>query len=223
MSTFAKRPQSAMLLLFSTLFIMASSCNNDQQESPSLAAPASEKTDASTNHLQRDPSDTSQHHDAAEPVSQSANEKTVDLIRRMLTTSIFKDDLAAMKKQDRQFTFIEMDLNGDRKKEIFVGFNGSYYCGSGGCTALLLHHNGTLITRFTVTKYPIVVRPISTNGWRDLLIGTAAPSPSMHLVKWNGKKYPGNPSMQPAFSIPPSERSVRIFNFATYEEQWFSF
>jgi hypothetical protein len=153
----------------------------------------------------------------------SSEPAIVQKIRQTLSGKVFQDELSVMNKNDRWFTYEEIDLNNDGKKEIFIGFRGKYYCGTGGCTALVLSHGADVITRFTVTQYPIVVRPALTKGWRDLLIGTASAKPSMHLVKWNGKKYPGNPSTQPAFSLVPSEKSVRVLNFKAYEEQWFMF
>jgi hypothetical protein len=153
----------------------------------------------------------------------SGKEATAELVRHTLVNDVFKKDLPLINKAERTFIFEEIDLNGDGKKEIFVGFRGSYYCGSGGCTALLLSHKGKLITRFTVTEYPIVVRPATTKGWRDLLIGSSGAKPAMHIVKWNGKIYPGNPSLQPEFMTIPSERSVRVLNYRNHPPPWSRF
>ncbi|MCG2613549.1 hypothetical protein LZZ85_04625 [Terrimonas sp. NA20] len=148
---------------------------------------------------------------------------TIALIKNALTTHLLTEDLPAIPGNQRNFMYSRIDLNNDNHPEIFVGMTGAYFCGTGGCTAFLLDYKGKLITRFTVAEFPIVVRPHSTNGWRDLLIGTAATHPSLHLVKWNGKKYPGNPSLAPIFSEVPSEHSARILTCKDHAEHWFQF
>ena len=56
------------------------------------------------------------------------------------------------------------------KKEIFVGLTGSYFCGSGGCTQLILDDQGNLISTFSVSGYPVIIDINKTNGWKDLFI-----------------------------------------------------
>jgi len=153
----------------------------------------------------------------------STNKETAELVRQALLNEIFKQDLPAMNDEDRKFIMEEIDLNADGQKEIFVGFNGKYYCGSGGCTALLLSHQGKLITRFTVTEYPVIVRPTITNGWRDLLIRSSAAKSAIHIVKWDGNKYPGNPSLQPKFSETSNEKSDQVLNYKVNPQPWFRF
>lgn len=142
---------------------------------------------------------------------------------RQTLTGLFGKDLEKMTVEDRQFTFHAVDLNGDRKHEIFVGFNGPFHCGRGGCTALLIDHRGRVVTKFTVTEYPILVLPSLSKGWHDLVIGTAAARPAMRLVKWTGKHYPGNPVTQPEYAAVPPATIKEVFDFKDYEEQWHSF
>lgn len=151
------------------------------------------------------------------------NPMTTDLVSEVLTTQIFKEELQLIPTKDRRFMFDEIDLNNDGKKEIFVGLNGSYFCGTGGCTALILSSGGKVITRFTVTEFPIIVRPSKTRGWRDLVMGSAAPKPAMHYVKWNGKKYPANPSTQPSFLETPSEKSEHVLSCSAHRNHWHTF
>ena len=72
---------------------------------------------------------------------------------------LYKNDLSKnlIDSLSRRFVIFEYDLNDDQKKEIFVGLNGHYFCGTGGCNGLLLSPEGKLITRFTVTETPIVI------------------------------------------------------------------
>jgi hypothetical protein len=57
---------------------------------------------------------------------------------------LFKDDLDKniIDEYSRKFIFFEYDLNEDGNKEIMVGFTGPYFCGSGGCTQMILDNKG---------------------------------------------------------------------------------
>lgn len=105
-------------------------------------------------------------------------------------------DKNLLDSNSKKFTYSEYDLNQDGKMETFIGLTGSYFCGSGGCTALLLDNNGKLLTRFTVARYPFTISSLSTNSWKDLLVESAG---KQHVLKFNGKTYPSNPSVQPEF------------------------
>ena len=206
------------LLVFAGL-LMLSACDSEKSEDQA-ATPYSK--DTSANIAEPQPQTGT---DKGSPASHlpETDTATINLIKQVLRTQLLKDDLAALSNDQRSFMFSKIDLNNDHDPEIFVGFTNSYFCGSGGCTAFLLNSKGNLITRFTVSEFPMVVRPHTTQGWRDLLIGTASAKPSLHLVKWNGKKYPGNPSREPIFSEIPSEHSLRVLNCRDHADHWFQF
>lgn len=132
--------------------------------------------------------------DTTTNLQHSADLKTVELVKQKLT-ALFKDDLAKnlIDPQSRKFKLFEYNVNEDPKKEIFVGLTGPYFCGSGGCTMLLLSPEGELISKFTVVEYPISVANTSTKGWKDLILHSNGQD---HLMKFNGKIYPANPSTQ---------------------------
>jgi hypothetical protein len=46
-----------------------------------------------------------------------------------------------------------------------------------------------------------------TNGWKDLLVRSNG---AMHLLKYDGKTYPSNPSMVPEFKGTPSDDAYRL-------------
>ena len=114
-----------------------------------------------------------------------------------LSGSIFKDDLAVMKPDDRKFRFSAIDLNGDGKNEYFVAFSSSYFCGSGGCTVLLLNSDFTLKNKFTVVTYPVIVTNNKTDGWSDLVMFSGSKN---RVVKHGKEGYPGNPSVEPVYT-----------------------
>lgn len=131
---------------------------------------------------------------ASEFVSQSIDDQTADNLKNFLKLDYLKDDLEYLQATDRKFQFYKVDLNGDGKEEIFVRFLGPYFCGSGGCTFLLLDSYGEIITKFTVTRAPIFVESTKVNGWSVLLVKDAGVF--KELVFENGA-YPSNPSVLP--------------------------
>lgn len=207
------------------ILLMLAACQSAQNKPQSPDATTVSVDSARTSNIKKhmddpDPSDTV----PAEKYNvRSISAATAALVKQSLLNDVFKTDVPAMSAADRSFCFEEIDLNGDGRNEIFVGFKGSYYCGSGGCTALLLHHSGKLITRFTVAEYPIIVDSNKTNEWKNLLIGSASVRPAIHVVKWDGKKYPGNPSIQPRFMGIPGHHLDRVLNYRLTPHPWFDF
>lgn len=151
----------------------------------------------------------------------SSSKSTADLVRLTLQSK-FKADLEknSIDSISRKFIFFEYDLNNDSKKEIFVGLTGSYFCGSGGCTFYILDNQGNELSSFTVSDYPIVIDTKATNGWNDLLIQSNG---KFHIVKYNGKKYPSNPSVQPVLKTIPGDDLPRALNFINEPYPWFRF
>ncbi|TDO19980.1 hypothetical protein [Pedobacter duraquae] len=123
------------------------------------------------------------------------DEDVVSKVKTYMKTSL-KDDLEKgfVDSLSRHCIAQQIDLNHDGNSEVFVGLSGPYFCGSGGCTLLLLSDKGELITRFTVSETPVRILKSSTDGWNDLLIQSQA---EHHVLKYDGKTYPSNPSIQP--------------------------
>lgn len=149
------------------------------------------------------------------------NPKTADLVRDALQNKIFKADTASIDVKNRKFIIDEFDLNDDGKKEIFVGFNGMDFCGNAGCNAFLLTPEGDVITKFTIVQYPIVISNTKSKGnWHDLIITSRGVE---YLVKWNGKKYPGNPSMEPKYSGTSNNDGPKVLWNDKTPYPWFKF
>lgn len=139
----------------------------------------------------------------------NSNIEVAEKIKKILITKILKNDLKSLDKDQRKFKYEMVDLNNDGKKEYLVGLQNSYFCGSGGCTFYLLHNDGTLINTFTVSDPPFIVDSKSKKGWRNLFISTGG---KFHIVKFDGKKYPGNPSVQPLLKLIPSDNLNRLLD-----------
>jgi len=125
-------------------------------------------------------------------VAQSVDDQLAKNIKNFLIKDYLKDDLAVMNDSDRKFQMYKIDLNNDGKDEVFVRFLTPYFCGTGGCTFLLLDHQGEIITDFSVTRAPIFAEQTYKNGWQLLLVQDAGVFKEM--VYKNGT-YPSNPSL----------------------------
>ena len=100
-----------------------------------------------------------------------------------------------------------VDLKDDGTQEAIVYLIGPRWCGSGGCSSLILEPAGSsfkVITKTTVTQLPIRILSDKTNGWHDLAVGVGGGGirPYEARLRFNGKKYPGNPSVPPAQKLP---------------------
>lgn len=108
----------------------------------------------------------------------------------------------------------DADLDGDGRKETFVYVTDPDICGSGGCTMFVLspHRSGyRVVLRSTITWPPIRVLRTSTHGWRDIGVTVAGgginPGHAVRL-RFDGLRYPSNPSLAPA--IPAKRASGRV-------------
>lgn len=148
--------------------------------------------------------------DETQATESSSSDNTTRLVKLTLASKYKNDiDKGLIDQSSRKFIYSEYDLNGDSKKEIFVGLTGSYFCGSGGCSIYLLDDEGNVITFFSVAEYPIAIDTRKTNGWNDLLINSNG---KFHIMKFNGRKYPSNPSVQKAIKDYPSDDFARVLS-----------
>lgn len=151
----------------------------------------------------------------------SSSKQTAELVRLTLQKK-FKSDLDKnlIDSLSRKFIFFEYDLNGDSQKEIFVGLTGPYFCGSGGCSIMLLDNLGNEISNFTVSDYPVVIDNNKSKEWKDLFILSNG---KYHIMKFDGKKYPSNPSVQAELKTIPGDGLPRALNFVSEPYPWFKF
>lgn len=202
-----------MKILFSILIcFLIISCKNDvkssQEEKISVdkEVPAHEKNVIKTKE---------------EFVVQSTDQQTANNIKNFLSLDYLKDDLPLLSSNDRKFQFYSIDLNADGNMEIFVRFMSPYFCGSGGCTFLLLDAYGEVITKFTVTRAPIFVESSKVNGWSVLLVKDAGVF--KELTFENGS-YPSNPSVLPKAPYDaPSGHAQVMFDDEFYKSKTFDF
>lgn len=140
----------------------------------------------------------------------TANQVSLSTSKAFLQQA-FKEDIEKdlMDSMSRTYFLSEVDLNGDGKMETFIGLQGPYFCGSGGCTVILLDDKGKQVNRFTVTDYPIWVSNEQSMGWKNLVFGSRG---KQHLMKFNGKAYPSNPSLEPEIAENDSRDLVKLLD-----------
>ena len=94
------------------------------------------------------------------------------------------------------------DLNDDGELDAVVLLRGSYWCGSGGCTLAVFQGTSKsykVVSRSTISRAPISVLTETKNGWHTLAVsvGGGGAKPGQTLLRFDGKRYPLNPTMQP--------------------------
>lgn len=107
--------------------------------------------------------------------------------------------------EPRRTAFV--DLNGDRRPDALVLLEGREWCGTGGCTLLVLKGGKdgfTFVSRSSLIRGPLLVSDKKSHGWRHLVVDVSGGGlpPKKVALKFNGRKYPLNPSVQPA--LPPN-------------------
>lgn len=168
---------------FSVLFF-ASSCKDSTVSSGVTTAPQ-------INHnIEKEAENL---HRVATISGESVNDPLALKLKKYLAEEYLTEaDNRAIEEKDRLFQLYEIDLNNDGKKEVFVNFVSPYFCGSGGCTLLLLNSDLKLITKFTVTRTPIYADKDLKNGYKKLLVKSEG---EWKELIYDGKKYPSNPTL----------------------------
>lgn len=147
------------------------------------------------------------------------DDKVVEMIRKQLAV-LLKNDLPTITKEDRFFYYEAFDLNNDKKDEYFVGFSNPYFCGSGGCSGYILNNDGSVITYFTVTNFPIYAATTTSEKFQDLLFESRN---KVHLMKMKNGKYPSNPSVQEVWKRKTPENSPKILDIQSGKLEKYSF
>jgi hypothetical protein len=96
------------------------------------------------------------------------------------------------------------DLNDDGTPEAVVYLTDREWCGSGGCTMLILTKKGgswSVVTEIAITQLPIRVLSKKTNGWHSIGVwvqGGGIQPGYESVLDFDGNSYPSNPTVPPA-------------------------
>lgn len=98
-----------------------------------------------------------------------------------------------------RYRWLSYDLNSDGDKELLVQLD---WCGSGGCTLLIFDNqqqSWKFNSRITLVRTPINLGINKHNDWQDLIlfVSGGGAAPNQHNLKYDGSKYPLNPSTSP--------------------------
>lgn len=199
------------------------SCGQQQEKTSAADTVAQVTTDTASPK----PADTTPDPDPSDTVPASAYlapsvSPDIERLVRLTLTDMYKQDIEKdlIDSFSRRFIFFQHDLNGDNKQEIFVGFTGPYFCGSGGCNILLLDHQGNKISSFTVADVPVVIDTERTKGYSNLFIQSGG---KWHVLKFDGRKYPSNVSVQPVLKMVPGDGLPRALDYLVAPYPWFRF
>ena len=107
------------------------------------------------------------------------------------------------------------DIGGDEREEALVYLADPDRCGSGGCSLIILTPSGTSwrkLGQTTVTRLPVHRLRTRRDGWNDLAVGVGGgggPS-GIALLRFEGGRYPSNPSLQPILNRLPEGARLLI-------------
>ncbi|MCM5664162.1 hypothetical protein [Galbibacter mesophilus] len=132
--------------------------------------------------------------DNMEYAQASVNDGLAKKVANYLKNDYLKDDYSILMERDKKFQLYEIDLNEDGEKEIFINFMTPYFCGTGGCSMLLLNADLKKISHFSVMNPPLFVEKTMKNGWKILLIKDRGEFKELLHLK---DGYPSNPSVLP--------------------------
>ena len=103
-----------------------------------------------------------------------------------------------------RITVANVKTNEGKSEEYVVYVSGQQWCGSGGCTMLIVEPNGSsfnVIAWVTIVQLPIRILHSENNGHPDIGVNVQGGGiePGYETVlSFDGKSYPDNPSMLPA-------------------------
>lgn len=139
----------------------------------------------------------------------SVNDALAEKIKILLVNDYLKADSAVIDTIDRKFNLYQADLNNDGRNETFVNFFTPYFCGTGGCTLLLLDSDLKVITRFTVTETPLYIDFSYKNNWMVLFVKSGG---QWRSLTFKDGKYPSNPSVVKNSVTGPSDNAKVVFS-----------
>jgi hypothetical protein len=95
-----------------------------------------------------------------------------------------------------EFAVSFVDLKDDGAKEAIVYLSSNGWCGTAGCTMLILAPQGTsfrVVSKIPAVRLPIRVLGSKTHGWHDIgVIGRKSATEPLYesVLSFNGTSYP---------------------------------
>jgi len=95
-----------------------------------------------------------------------------------------------------EFTAALVDLKGDGTKDPIIYLSSNGWCGTGGCTMLILVPEGAsyrVVSKIPTVRLPIRVLTTKANGWHDIgVVGRTSGTEPLRetILSFNGESYP---------------------------------
>jgi hypothetical protein len=112
-----------------------------------------------------------------------------------------------------------IDLNDDGMRDVVIYVIGDSWCGSGGCTTIIVRMEGVtyqVVSKTLITNLPICMLATKSHGWHDISVwvqGGGVRNPYEAELRFDGKRYPISPFVHPARPlVGKTKRELVIFN-----------
>jgi hypothetical protein len=144
-----------------------------------------------------------------------------DRVRSAVQSYLQSAPLHNFKPTSYMFAFVE--LAEDRTRQAIVYLTGRGWCGSGGCTMLVLTQEGSsykVISRIPAVRLPIRVLESKSHGWRDLSVfiqGGGILRGYEERVRFNGESYSKEASEAAEEVRPPQTKGKIILSLKNKE------
>jgi hypothetical protein len=133
-------------------------------------------------------------------------------LRKQLTDSHYRPD------RETRYSVAVVRPKGSKTEDVVVYISGQRWCGSGGCTLLVLETAGSsfkVLGRTTIVQLPIYVLPTMTNGHPDIAVrvqGGGIERGYLAKLSFDGERYPANPSVPPAQRLSGAAGAVKLIS-----------
>jgi hypothetical protein len=110
-------------------------------------------------------------------------------------------------KETTRITVVSVKTEGEASEEQVVYVSGRGWCGSGGCTMLIVEpfeSSFKVLGKVTIVQLPVYLLPSMENGHPDIgvnVVGGGILAGYEAVLSFDGNNYPGNPSMPPARKV----------------------
>ena len=150
--------------------------------------------------------------------SPSPGEQVDEKIENNLTAAVnsYLGELGVNLDTQQTYKTEYIDLNNDGIKDALVLMSTPDWCGTGGCS-LFVFQGGEekfeFLSSSSLIHQPFTISENQTNGWRDLVVEVrgGGAKPQTVTLKFDGKVYPSNPSLEPPINSEIIVEGVQVF------------
>ena len=132
-----------------------------------------------------------------------------------------RSHIGSTENEPPKFQHAFADLDGDGVFDAVVLMAGADWCGSGGCNMFVFRgtQSGfTFISSSTITSQPIRVSAEKNFGWKTLIVSSQGTGDV--FMRFDGKRYPLNPSLQPKASTAVVATSDVLIQSSSPRSNW---